>query len=33
MESGEGVAYLMQSCGFDVKPEAINLRPETRWKS
>ncbi|MGA7215549.1 MAG: hypothetical protein WBX20_15205 [Terrimicrobiaceae bacterium] len=33
MESGEGVAYLMESCGFDVKPEAINLRPETRWKS
>lgn len=32
MESPEGVAYLMQSCGFDVKPEEINLQPETRWK-
>jgi len=32
MESPEGVAYLMQSCGFDVKPEDINLQPETRWK-
>jgi len=31
METPEGVAYLMQSCGFDVKPEDINLRPETRW--
>jgi len=32
MESKEGVSYLMQSCGFDVKLEEINLRPETRWK-
>ena len=32
MESPEGVAYLMQSCGFEVKPEEINLQPETRWK-
>ena len=32
MESREGVTYLMQSCGFDVKPEEINLHPETRWK-
>lgn len=32
MDSPEGVAYLMQSCGFDVKPEEINLQPETRWK-
>jgi hypothetical protein len=32
MESPEGVAYLMQSCGFDVKPEEVNLHPETRWK-
>lgn len=32
MESPEGVAYLMQSCGFEVKPETINLHPETRWK-
>lgn len=32
METPEGVAYLMQACGFDVKPEEINLNPETRWK-
>lgn len=32
MESREGVAFLMQSCGFDVKPDEINLQPETRWK-
>lgn len=32
MESREGVAYLMQSCGFEVKPEEINLQPETRWR-
>ena len=31
--SREGVAYLMQSCGFDVKLEEINLHPETRWKA
>lgn len=31
MESPEGVNYLMQSCGFNVKPEDINLKPETRW--
>jgi hypothetical protein len=32
MESREGIAYLMASCGFKVKPEEINLQPETRWK-
>ena len=32
MESPEGVAFLMQSCGFEVKPEEINLQPETRWR-
>ncbi len=32
MESREGVAYLMQSCGFEVKPGEINLQPETRWR-
>lgn len=32
VESREGVAYLMQACGFEVKPEEINLQPETRWK-
>ena len=32
MESREGIAYLLASCGFKVKLEEINLRPETRWK-
>lgn len=32
MESREGVAFLMQACGFEVKPEEINLAPETRWR-
>lgn len=32
MESREGVGFLMQACGFEVKPEEINLQPETRWK-
>lgn len=32
MESREGVAYLMESCGFKVKLDEINLQPETRWK-
>jgi hypothetical protein len=32
MESPEGVAYLMQACGFDVKPGEVNLHPETRWR-
>ena len=32
MESREGVAYLMRSTGFDVRPEEINLHPELRWK-
>ncbi len=32
MESREGIAYLMESCGFKVKLEEINLHPETRWK-
>jgi hypothetical protein len=32
MESREGIAYLMASCGFKVKLEEINLQPETRWK-
>ena len=29
--SQEGVAYLMESCGFLVDPEVVNLQPETRW--
>jgi hypothetical protein len=32
MESREGVVYLMESCGFKVKLDEINLQPETRWK-
>ncbi|MDR1190458.1 MAG: hypothetical protein LBK60_02190 [Verrucomicrobiales bacterium] len=31
MGSKEGVAYLFESCGFDVKPDDINLYPEWRW--
>jgi hypothetical protein len=27
----EGVAWLLESCGFDVDPATINLHPETRW--
>lgn len=32
METAEGVQYLLDSCGFDVALEEINLKPETRWK-
>ena len=32
MDSREGVAYLMRSVGFEVRPEEINLNPELRWK-
>jgi hypothetical protein len=32
MESREGVAYLLRSVGFEVKPDEINLQPELRWK-
>jgi hypothetical protein len=32
MSSREGVAYLLQACGFEVDKEGINLQPETRWK-
>jgi hypothetical protein len=32
MSSREGVAYLLQACGFEVQKENINLQPETRWK-
>ena len=28
----EGVAYLLQTCGFHVNAEEIDLDPETRWK-
>ena len=32
MSSAEGVTYLLQACGFEVRKEDINLQPETRWK-
>ena len=32
MGDQEGVAFLMDACGFKVAKEAINLTPETRWK-
>ena len=32
MASAEGVSYLLQACGFEVKKEDVNLNPETRWK-
>jgi hypothetical protein len=31
MNSVEGVGYLLDSCGFEVDPQQINLNPETRW--
>lgn len=32
MATADGVAYLLQACGFEVNPAQINLDPETRWK-
>jgi|SoiMethySBSTD1v2_1073268.scaffolds.fasta_scaffold21424_4 hypothetical protein len=32
MASRDGVAFLLESCGFAVAREQINLQPETRWK-
>jgi hypothetical protein len=31
MGTVDGVNYLINSCGFQVDPEEINLTPETRW--
>jgi len=31
METPEGVAYLIQSCGFKVDEDDVNLHPEWRW--
>jgi len=31
MDSPEGVAYLLQFCGFEVEEKDINLQPEWRW--
>ena len=32
MGTSEGVAYLLQACGFHTNSTDINLNPETRWK-
>jgi hypothetical protein len=32
METKEGVAYLLQSCGFETQLDEINTQPEWRWK-
>jgi len=32
MGTREGLAYLLEYCGFEVQKEEINLNPETRWK-
>ena len=32
MSSREGIAYLIQACGFEMNKDDINLQPETRWK-
>ncbi len=32
MATCDGVAYLLQACGFHTNPGDINLNPETRWK-
>jgi hypothetical protein len=32
MATKEGVAYLLEACGFELNPESVNLWPETRWK-
>ena len=33
MDSREGVSYLLKACGFEVRDEEINLKPDWRWKS
>jgi hypothetical protein len=32
MASRDGIAFLLESCGFLVEKEKINLEPETRWR-
>jgi len=32
MTTRDGVAYLLEACGFRVEKESINLHPETRWR-
>lgn len=33
MDTPEGVAFLLKSCGFKVDEKDINLQPEWRWNS
>lgn len=32
MGTRDGIAYLLQACGFELNKDEINLLPETRWK-
>jgi hypothetical protein len=32
VSSKDGIAYLLESCGFQVDKGDINLNPETRWR-
>ncbi len=32
MSTKEGIAYLLEACGFQIDKEQINLWPETRWQ-
>jgi hypothetical protein len=32
MNTREGVAYLLNACGFSVPAESVNLAREARWK-
>ncbi len=32
MSGREGIAYLLEACGFRVDKEEINLFPDTRWR-
>jgi hypothetical protein len=32
MSSKEGITYLLESCGFQINKDDINLYPETRWR-
>lgn len=33
MDTPEGVAFLLKSCGFKINEKDINLQPEWRWKN
>ena len=32
MSTQEGVGYLLESCGYSIPPELIELNPEPRWR-